>query len=657
MEIYSALDKLLRNLRYLILRLHRIAHLLICYWIKIRSQQVEYRKIITLDKSVSELITESDICFADKVLLNIIWIFNRELDMGDAIKWDTDYNSGFAWPKGKYITKYQQVNIQNDADVKYPREISRCHQFLLLGQAYFKTSDKKYYTKFKTDILSWIIENPFMYSINWGCTQDVAIRSVNWIWAFFFFEKEIDVDKDFKQLLKKSLYQHGHYIYWYPENNGRCNSNHYLGDLVGQIYCGLFFDDKYANQWLKRGIEEFYREIRFEFLPSGPSFEKSTNYNRLVMEFVFSTVALLKNNGFEIPQDIVFRMNKMLDFTLAYLKPNGIAPVIGDQDDARLHPFTIQSNLDHQYLLSFGYYLLKRNDLACYSKLAKKENAIMKLKTIQNDVELITNKENHIDYSAIITKKQLVNFQDNSSDSFPDAGFYIIRHKADYMFINCSGKGKYPDVYSGTHTHSDLLSIELYIDDKTFLVDPGSFVYSADPEQRMIFRSTYMHNTMVVDNHNQNELHKEVLWDFGWEAIPTVIKWLEDKDRVLFLGEHNGYSRLSEPVIHQRSIEYDKRDRTWIIIDKALGNGTHTFALFFHFDTLIPISIINNSVYTDCLTGTNISLEFESKTDINLSIIDGFVSKAYGNKLPAKILVINACAACPFEIITLIKRR
>ena len=65
------------------------------------------------------------------------------------------------------------VDNSNNADVKVPRELSRSHHLLWLGQAYLLTKNEKYVNEFIFQIENWIDENPIMKSINWGCAMDV----------------------------------------------------------------------------------------------------------------------------------------------------------------------------------------------------------------------------------------------------------------------------------------------------------------------------------------------------------------------------------------------------------------------------------------------------------------------------------------------------
>ena len=93
------------------------------------------------------------------------------------INWHIDYNSSFEWPPFKYYKKYIQVNLDNNADVKVPRELSRSHHILKVAVAFSLTKNKKYSDFVIEQLTDWINENPLMYSINWGCSMDVAIRA------------------------------------------------------------------------------------------------------------------------------------------------------------------------------------------------------------------------------------------------------------------------------------------------------------------------------------------------------------------------------------------------------------------------------------------------------------------------------------------------
>ena len=554
--------------------------------------------------------------------------------------WHTDFKTGFRWKPGKFYKDYIQVDLTNNADVKIPRELSRCHHFLILGQAYLLTNDEKYTKEFINEIIDWIDKNPLMYSINWGCTMDVAIRAVNWIYALGIFITSSLLKNNILKKILISLYEHGYFIYRNPEKSINNNHNHYISDLTGQIYLGILFKElPESKKWLNKGVSELFREMRLQILPSGVNYERSINYNRLVLELFSSAIILLKKNHFEIPSDIYYRLEKMFEFVMFYIKPDGLAPVIGDQDDARLHPFGLQKNIDHRYLLSIGSVLFNRSDFKKYSS------------GYNPDVFFL------LGYNSKKAYDKLCNIDFKlKSKAFSDAGFFIMREKKNYMFINMSGKSRYSEISGGTHTHSDLLSFELFMEDKTFLVDTGSYVYSADPKARRLFRSTSMHNTVVVDRQDQNVIKEEILWDFERNAIPKLNQWESNNRYDFFDGEHSGYQRLKEPVVHRRNIYFDKKLIKWEITDYLTGLGQHYFEWYFHFDVGIDFIIKENRVLTTCSDGVNISIIFYSEHPFNIEKERGWVSKAYGEKEQAKVLKISLRWECPIQMKTIIEK-
>ena len=119
---------------------------------------------------------------ADNCLNGKISIFEVEIN-DKQINWSKDYRSGYIWKAGKYFKDYIQVNLSDNSDVKFPRELSRSHHILKVSQAYAISKDEKYAKYVVSQLDDWINSNPYMQSINWGCAMDVSIRAVNWIVA------------------------------------------------------------------------------------------------------------------------------------------------------------------------------------------------------------------------------------------------------------------------------------------------------------------------------------------------------------------------------------------------------------------------------------------------------------------------------------------
>jgi uncharacterized heparinase superfamily protein len=316
----------------------------------------------------------------------------------------------------------------------------------------------------------------------------------------------------------------------------------------------------------------------------------------------------------------------MFDFLSYSLKPNGHSPVIGDQDNGRLLPFGVEEQTDYSYLLSLGAILFKRRDL---KYLSKGYNIYCAMLGGENSFEIFNN-----------LKSDIVEL---NSKSFPDVGLYAMRKDNNYLIFNCTGKGMNPDIDSflGTHTHSDHLSFELVANGKTFLVDPGSFVYTANANERFKFRSTAMHNTVCIDEVSQDNVQLNQLWGFERNAIPKVLNWESNVNYDKIIAFHNGYERLINPITHYRELHFDKHNTKWEINDYFKGSGQHIYQCFFHFDTGIDFEITEDTIYTNCKDKNNIQMKFSSNISFNLYKFDSYVSKSYGIKEASKSLKLE----------------
>jgi uncharacterized heparinase superfamily protein len=178
------------------------------------------------------------------------------------------------------------------------------------------------------------------------------------------------------------------------------------------------------------------------------------------------------------------------------------------------------------------------------------------------------------------------------SQAFPDAGIYILRQDDLYLLFNASGCGLNA---RGSHGHNDALSIEVSACGTAFIVDPGSYVYTADLGQRHLFRSTAYHSTVQIDDVEQNTTDERTPFVMGDEAHPRAIKWETNGEFDYVIAEHHGYRRLDQAVTHRRSIRFDKQNRFWLLEDEFTGAGKHQLATRFHFNAGLEVSAYNKT--------------------------------------------------------------
>ena len=189
------------------------------------------------------------------------------------------------------------------------------------------------------------------------------------------------------------------------------------------------------------------------------------------------------------------------------------------------------------------------------------------------------------------------------------------------------------------HKHNSRLSFELFAYDKSFIIDPGAYIYTADKDMRNLFRSTWYHNTVVVDGEEQNRFDENELFSMGHDAAVKVNRWEITEEYDLLDAEHSGYQRLKSPVIHRRQIFFNKAGGYWVVRDMLSSEGSHQFNLYFHFaplevelDNEFPLAV---KTRTRGANSAIIPLEAEG---VSVEILDGWVSYRYGVKERAPIV-------------------
>ena len=530
--------------------------------------------------------------------------------LGKNLPWLEDFKSGYKW-NNKFYKDIKLIDLYNDADVKVPWELSRFQHVFTLGKAYWLTDDEKYALEFKEEIEDWYKNNPVEMSVNWTCTMDVSIRAANWISGYFFFKGSASMDDVFWSKFNKYLYLHGRFIYKNLENEGQHNDNHYISDLTGLIWLGMYFGEFFVydkerkndpKNWLKFGIAEFESEMKKEVNDDGTDYESSTAYHRLVTEIFLITSIFCNKNDIYFTKEYIQKLERMCEFIMYITKPNGLASVIGDSDDGRLIILSNYGNWnrrDFTHILAVAGEYFNRDDFRYIGKNYK-EDALWTMGSYKE-----TNEETVL-----------------SSRAYEKGGYYILRNKRIYCIIGCG------DILSreeGGHSHNDQLSFELNVDGEDFIIDPGNYVYTADYKMRNLYRSTRMHNTLCIDGYEQNDFNEYDLFHMKEQTFAKC-KLFDEKT---FWGKYYGYKEKCG-VIHERKVNLS--NDMLIIEDKLIGDHTNkNVYLNFILDYGVEIKGKDNGIEL-IKRGRNIFLDVGHV----YSIEEAYVSYGYGEKLITK---------------------
>lgn len=488
---------------------------------------------------------------------------------------------------GKHID--WQKDFSGRSEIKVPWELSR-FQFL---STLIKTSetlhDETYAQEVKNLIHDWILKNPIGKGINWQSPLEVAIRACNFALAWYFLHDE------WQKTFLTSIVEHGKFLLRNLEYGPGFNTNHLIGNFTGLFFLGVLFPQfKESRKWKAKGFIGLEEEMEEQVGSDGVLYEASTAYHRFVTELFGHCALLARENEIAFSQNFLFKLEKMFAFIHSYTKPNGLTPMLGDSDDGKL--FLLNANPPWEEVAPFGRII----------GLAHASHVPMEKELFQKDSGAAS-----------------------ASRGYHDANIYIMRKNDWYLFIHGGGIGQKGN---GGHGHNDALSFELTADGEDFIIDPGTYCYTFDPEARNHFRSTRMHNTVMIDGKEQNRFRKDTVFGMIEGARPQLNRWESTETFDLFDGQHDGL---------RRTIHFDKKKLIITLTDFFIGKGRHELEWNFHFAPDVMVSLSNHNTVIAAKNGKTLTMELPAVLIKSAEIREDFVSPRYGVKEKAKVLTLR----------------
>jgi hypothetical protein len=480
----------------------------------------------------------------------------KNLEFGQRINWHFDpVNKKFAPLKKFYEIPYLDAEVLGDSKIIW--ELNRHQHFLTLGKAYQLTRNEKFAQEFVSQFYGWAEQNPYLLGINWASSLEVAFRSLSWLWARELFADTPSYSAQTARDVLAALALNGRFVehnlsYYFARNT------HLLGEALALFFIGTLCPElKRAAAWRKLGWKIILQEARHQVRRDGGYFEQSTYYHVYALDMFLHAWALASRNQVAIPEHLPRTIEAMMDYlsAVAYAGP---APSFGDDDGGRL--FDAQRNRREDYIdpLSTGAVLFNRGDWKSASPGLTEETLWLLGRGGVDKFDALPDE-----------RPQCV------SRDFPASGTYLMVSDGLRLSMDV---GPFGQEHCG-HSHADALSLTLAVDGSEWLTDRGTFTYTGSSTWRQRFRGTAAHNTVVIDGVDQ----AVPTAPFKWEKTPQVQveHWWAGKSVDLLVASHNGYSRLSSPVLHRRTVFFLKNE-FWLVVDTLLGQGEHSLELNWH---------------------------------------------------------------------------
>ena len=226
--------------------------------------------------------------------------------------------------------------------------------------------------------------------------------------------------------------------------------------------------------------------------------------------------------------------------------PEDRSPPAGGRESQELPLAWSEDVLDHRHLVAAINGLFARDDFAAFAG-----------PQYQLETELVRRLAGrfNLPYRTASRSVQL-ELDRPTLSAYPDFGLWVYRSPRCYLAVRCGGVGQNGN---GGHAHNDQLAFVFALDGRSLIVDRGTYLYTPAPEQRNLFRSTTMHNTLAVDGKEQNP------WPPGVPGLFTMVDCARARAVTVgdteFGGEHRGFGAVTS-----RRLEFRP--------DRVLGTDT-----------------------------------------------------------------------------------
>ena len=500
-------------------------------------------------------------CRADRAVDGVFDLLGHErVSFGTPIDWHRDPSSGTRAPL-RHWSRIDHLDRATVGDYKLLWEINRHQHFVTLGQAYAYSRDSRYSQAFASQLSGWIAANPPRIGMHWSSSLEVAYRGISWVWALQLFIGAPELTDELLLTALESLRRHAGHIERYLSTYYSPNT-HLTGEALGLLYLGTalpFFAA--AERWRSTGWgilrEQLFRQVRND----GTYFEQALYYHRYTADIFHHALLLADTNGWPRDAAVRERVEHLDEFLVHAAHPDGSVPLVGDDDGGRLVRLDGLPTRDARPTLATGAALFGRSDMRHMGGDAIEECIWLLGETAASTLATIQPAP-----------------PSDTSRAFRDGGFYVMRDGWERAGTWALADGGPHGWLNCGHAHADALSLELAAGGRLLLSDSGTFSYTG--AERDEFRATSSHNTATVDGASSSVTGGP----FHWRHIArtTVHEWRTSPTADIWRASHDGYQRLADPVVHERTVLF-LHHRYLVVLDAIAALGSHEWTLHWHF--------------------------------------------------------------------------
>lgn len=567
---------------------------------------------------------------ADSILNgNVILFSDRKFNVGSPPQWNRDPLTGVVSPRvfGSDLPINNRARV---GDIKHVWELNRHLHLMRLAQAYNLSGEQRYLAGLADQIRSWLEQCPPLIGPNWTSSLELAIRLINWslIWQMLggwdgvLFRRAGGAQ--LREQWLESIFAHCQFI---CRNFSRYSSanNHLIGELAGLYVAAVSWPYwNHSARWAAQAKKELEYEAIAQHYEDGVYREQAFAYQIFAAELLITAGFFGQRVDNRFSNEFWSVLGKSLRFLRSVADVADNLPMVGDADDGMVFRF-------EPGIAKNRFITIRAMSEAIFGE-GEKDRVADSARWL-------------VGSAASLPKPET--FASDTNWYFPDGGYFLFGSdfgKRDEIkgMVDCGPLG-YLGI--GAHGHADALAITLSVCGEECLVDPGTFSYWNDLKWRDYFRGTSAHNTMRVDEQNQSVSGGRFMWIR--KAKASVHRTPLSPGQFDFIGSHDGYLRLADPVRHVRCIRYDDLNQHLTVKDTIKCARRHRIEQFWHFAPHLDVKLTATSAVVTGMAfilhidfyGDGLAVEMHHGSE---DPILGWYSRTYESREPSTTLKVRA---------------
>jgi hypothetical protein len=504
----------------------------------------------------------------------------RDAPLGFPPRWNRDPKTGAVAP----LAYGQGIDYRDEAivgDIKYLWEPNRHLELVTLAQAWALGGDPRHAAGARVLLESWFEQCPYPKGVHWTSALELALRLVNWSVAWQLFGG-LDAPlfrgadgANFRARWLASIYRHAHFIRGHLSAHSSAN-NHLFGELLGLFLGGITWPFWPAlREWRELARAGLEAEALRQNSADGVNLEQAIYYQHEVMDMMLlALLAARAQGGAGFSAAFRERLERMAEFVHALMDAGSHVPMLGDADDAQVLRLSHEDGFDpYRSLLASCALLFARGDFK------------HKAGRLDDKTRWLFGHEARSRWDALPARAAPPRL------AFFEGGHYLLGADFDTprevrIAIDCAPLG-YLSI--AAHGHADALAFTLSAGGRELLIDPGTYAYHTQRQWRDYFRGTLAHNTVRIDGVDQSVSGGNFMWLA--KARARLVAHVPQAAPQRCVGEHDGYTRLDDPLTHRRELRYDTSLHRLTVIDHLEAKAQHAVEIAWHFSEAAQVSL------------------------------------------------------------------